>query len=676
MANASGIRAGAAYVELFVKNSQFVKGLNAASAKLKAFGSSIQSLGSKLTGIGAGLAGGLFGAAKVFAEMGDDMAKMAARTGVSVEALSELRYAAQQSGAEAEDLEKGLRTMSRTIIEAASGSASAQQNFAKLGLTLADLNRLSPDEQFELIADRLSRIQNPASRATLAMEIFGRTGAKLLPMLSAGAEGIRELRQEANNLGLTMSTEDAQAAEAFGDALDRLWQSLKRVVFMVGASLAPTLQNIADWITAVAATVGSWINANREVIVVIGSVVAGIIGVGAALMTVGSIISAIGIGLGVVATTISTAASAIGLLGSAFAFLLSPIGAVIATTVGIGAAVLFATDEGIAALETLGQGFTDLLGTAETAWQGIQDAIAAGDLAGAMEVAWLGIQAVWESAIATLSASWRSFKSFFVEVFWSAVFLAAKAFDAAWTAIETTFWTVVDALDSGWAYFVAGLKIAFNEFVAFFKRAWARVRNIFNREAADREVAAINAEVQKQNKEALQQLDKRVREDTFGRRAAAAQDAGAQRSKVLDQMQEEGRRDRQRQIEEANKADQARVEAIKKALDAKTAALAAQRQEVEMKREQDRLAREREQEQRKERERSKFELPEFDLASIESGLDTAAAKTDVKGTFSAFAVAGLGSDSLAARTAAASEEVARNTEQLVRMARNGGLVFA
>jgi hypothetical protein len=64
--------------------------------------------------------------------------------------------------------------------------------------------------------------------------------------------------------------------------------------------------------------------------------------------------------------------------------------------------------------------------------------------------------------------------------------------------------------------------------------------------------------------------------------------------------------------------------------------------------------------------------PEFDL----EGLDEAEAKTDVKGTFSAFAVAGLGSDSLAERTARASEQVARNTGQLVREAQNGGLVFA
>jgi hypothetical protein len=124
MAAASGIRAGAAYVELFVKDNRLVKGLNAASARLKAFGASVQALGAKLAGLGVTLAVPFLGAAKLFADMGDDMAKMSARTGVAVEALSQLRFAAERSGAGAEDLERGLRTMNRNVIEAARGSAT------------------------------------------------------------------------------------------------------------------------------------------------------------------------------------------------------------------------------------------------------------------------------------------------------------------------------------------------------------------------------------------------------------------------------------------------------------------------------------------------------------------------------------------------------------------------
>jgi len=660
MAAASGIRAGAAYVELFVKDSRLVKGLNAASARLKAFGASITALGAKLAGLGVTLALPFLGAAKLFADMGSDMLDMSQRTGVAVEALSELRYAAEQSGSGAEDLEKGLRTMSRNIIEAARGSAQARRNLGRLGLTIADLNGLSPDQQFELIADRLSRIQNPANRATIAMEIFGRTGASLLPLLSTGAQGIQELRREANGLGLTMSTEDAQAAEAFGDALSALWRSLKQVAFMVGAALAPTLQAIAQWLTRVAANSAAWIDENREVITIIAAVIAGIVGVGVALMVLGPIISAVGAAIGLVTFAISAAVIAVKLLAVAIGLLLSPIGLVVAAVGGIAAAVLFATDEGNMALESLGQGFDQLLGAAGTAWQGIQDAIAAGDLAGAMEVAWLGIQVVWEAGIAAITAAWRNFKSFFVELFWSAVYAVARAFNTAWTGIEVAFWTVVNALADGWDLFCTGLQIAFNEFVGFFRRAWARVRNLFSPATARREVEAINREVEQQNREARERLDRRVQERA--RRVDQARDAGRQREEALNQMQEEERRERRREIDAANAADQERVAAAQRALEERAAELAAQREQAELERQMAAM----------DREEQRARRPEFDL----EGLDEAEAKTDVKGTFSAFAVAGLGSDSLAERTARASEQVARNTGQLVREAQNGGLVFA
>jgi flagellar biosynthesis GTPase FlhF len=444
-----------------------------------------------------------------------------------------------------------------------------------------------------------------------------------------------------------MSTEDAQAAEAFGDALSSLWRSLKQVVFMVGAALAPTLQQIAEWITRVAANSAAWIDENREVITIIAAVVAGIVGVGVALMVLGPIISAVGAAIGLVTFAISAAVIAVKLLAVAIGLLLSPIGLVVAAVGGIAAAVLFATDEGNMALESLGQGFEQLLGAAGTAWQGIQDAIAAGDLAGAMEVAWLGIQVVWEAGIAAITAAWRRFKGFFVELFWSAVYAVARAFNTAWTGIEVAFWTVVNALADGWDTFCTGLQIAFNEFVGFFRRAWARVRNLFSPSTARREVEAINREVEQQNREARERLDRRVRERAP--RVDQARERGRQREETLNQMQEEERRERRREIDAANAADQERV-------------AAAQREQAELERQLAAM----------DREAQRARRPEFDL----EGLDEAEAKTDVKGTFSAFAVAGLGSDSLAERTARASEQVARNTGQLVRQAQNGGLVFA
>jgi hypothetical protein len=183
MASSSSIKAGSAYVELFTKDSRLVKGLNDASKRLDAFGKGLQGIGTKMAMLGAGVVAPLAGAAKRFADMGSDMVDMSQRTGVSVEALSELGFAAEQSGADMGTLEGSLKKMQKMLFEAASGSQSAQETLASLGLSVAQLSKLSPDEQFKAIADRMSQITDPTLKTATAMAIFGKSGTQLLPML-------------------------------------------------------------------------------------------------------------------------------------------------------------------------------------------------------------------------------------------------------------------------------------------------------------------------------------------------------------------------------------------------------------------------------------------------------------------------------------------------------------
>ena len=116
--------------------------------------------------------------------------EMSRRTGMSVEALSALKYAAGQSGVEMEAVETGVRKMQRAIVESAAGSRQASEAMLQLGLSIGDLKDLSPQRQFELIADRLSKVQNPTLRAAIAMHIFGRAGTELLPVIEGGKAGL------------------------------------------------------------------------------------------------------------------------------------------------------------------------------------------------------------------------------------------------------------------------------------------------------------------------------------------------------------------------------------------------------------------------------------------------------------------------------------------------------
>src|SRR5690349_21507090 len=134
MPTSNAIRAGAAYIELYTRDSRLVKGLASASKRLQAFGASVRAMGLQVVAAGTALITPLLASLKHFADAGDVLNKMSQRTGVSVEALSELGYAADQSGSDLTILEGSLRKMQKALVQAAQGSRPARENLKRLGL--------------------------------------------------------------------------------------------------------------------------------------------------------------------------------------------------------------------------------------------------------------------------------------------------------------------------------------------------------------------------------------------------------------------------------------------------------------------------------------------------------------------------------------------------------------
>lgn len=662
MPSASGIRAGAAYIELFIKDSSLVKGLNAAAQKLEAFGESLTAIGTKMMTLGAGIVTPLLGAAKVFADMGGDLADMSQRTGVSVEALSELGFAAEQSGADMETLEGSLRKMQKLVVEAAGGSDSARDALTRLGLTVDDLARLSPDQQFKLIADRLSQIRNPALRTALAMEVFGKSGTKLLPLMQGGAKGIEELQQQARELGLTMSTEDAQAAEAFGDTLDVLWKVLKKTVFTIGSTLAPLLTQAAETITRVTKTVADWIAQNKDLVVTVFKIGVAVLAGGAALVVLGTAISAIGTALGAMATVITGIGAAIGMLGSMLAAILTPIGLVVAGIAALATYLLYATGAGSAALQWLSDRFTELKDTALAAWQGIGDALAAGDLSLAAKILWLTLKMEWQKGVNWLQEKWIGFKEYFLSVWTEAVFGLSRIMTNAWAGLQSVWTETVAAMSTAWTVFASGAVSAWKGAQNFIAKGIVHLMGMLD-DSVDVEgtLAVLQEDFQRDQQTRQRETNQKlsgIEADRQRRQTEIEQ----QRTGTLDVLEEDRKRahaDRQRQFD----AD------LKESEDA----LAAARKEWE-----DALAEAAKKRAAKEAEGGPegMKQAEADLSGLDELIDTTQKKVDVSGTFNPFAVRGLGADSLAERTAKASEQIAANTKRLVQEAQHGGLMFA
>ncbi len=175
--------------------------------------------------LGVGVAAAAVGITRMVTEVArqnDEIAKLSTRLGASTEALSQYRFVAERSGVTFETFTMGLQRMTRRVAEAAQGTGEAVKALKELNISAADLARMRPEDQYERIADAIHGLSNQSDRVRLAMKLFDSEGVALVQTMTAGAEGIRELREEADALGITLSGDAAAAAEKFNDQLTNM----------------------------------------------------------------------------------------------------------------------------------------------------------------------------------------------------------------------------------------------------------------------------------------------------------------------------------------------------------------------------------------------------------------------------------------------------------------------
>ncbi len=636
MAGASGIRAGRAFVELFADDRALVRGLRTAQQKLAAFGAAVRGLGTQMLALGAGIVAPLALAAKAFADTGSQLSDMAARTGVSVEALGELGYAAQQSGASLEDVEKAVRTMQRTITAATNGSDQAATALDRIGLSAEALAGLKPEQQFAAIAAALARIENPTERAAAAMGVLGKSGTTLLPMVG----DLAALRAEARRLGVVMSGGQAKLADDLGDAFDRVKASLQGVANAVGTALAPVLLDLAAKVTGFLVGFREWIAQNQGLVGTILTVGTAVAGIGAGLIALGLAVSGVSAGIGALASAASVAGTVIGALGAIIGALFSPIGAVIAGVAALGAVIVTQTTTGQQALGMLSGGFQTLQADAVDAWGGIADALAAGDIGLAAKIVW-----------ATLKLEWERGTSFLLNFWDAAVAGFAQIFASAWYGIQTVFWNVVYALADAWDWVVGGITKAWNTAVGWIAGKLAQLLELVG--LADQGLdLRIQTETDQQNTGVDRQRQQRtqVRDKDLANLAAErdAVKAGISQDLADKVMQRDAG------------VEQARAE-----LDAALAQAKQERTTVERK------------VQGPGQQPVQVDLPDLDalrtsLDQIPATVTAEAQKLDVTGSFSGAAIGQLGvGDTTTERTAKATEETAKNTQRIARALEDG-----
>jgi len=250
------VTVGTLIVDLQANTASFVSGMDKAGQIALTSGANIEkaltaaaaSVGAAFTAIEASLAALLDKQTENAARLYD----MAQATGVTVEALSGLEYVAKQSGVSTESLDKALEKMSKSLDKAVTSGHNATNAYKTLGVTITDANgKLLPTTTIlESLAEKFASFKDGPEKTALAMQIFGKAGAELVPLLNRGRDGIADLIKEAQRLGVVIGDDQAEAAKKFEESMNRVKAAVEGAANKLLTTMLPALQKVIDNISS------------------------------------------------------------------------------------------------------------------------------------------------------------------------------------------------------------------------------------------------------------------------------------------------------------------------------------------------------------------------------------------------------------------------------------------
>ena len=241
---------GALRVNLGIDSAQFSKGLKQAESGLSRFGSIAKKGLIAAAAAGTAAAGAVAIAVRSTINSADAMSKAAQKFGVPIEELSRLKYAADLSGVSMEGLGTGLRRLSQNMNDAAKGTGEGLEAFEQLGIKVTDAEgKLRPTtEILAEMADRFNAMPDGAEKTALAMDLMGRSGADMIPLLNGGSEALNKLLVEAEQFGQVFDQEMGASAEAFNDNMTRISGSFGAIAAGITKDVLPSLERFSIWL--------------------------------------------------------------------------------------------------------------------------------------------------------------------------------------------------------------------------------------------------------------------------------------------------------------------------------------------------------------------------------------------------------------------------------------------
>ena len=194
---------------------------------------SLQGSFDTLKGAIAGVAG--VAAIQSLLSLSDQLADLRDATNISIQAISGFSEAVARSGGSYESAQNAILRFVETIGEAAAGSASLQNAFAAVGVSLDDLRNLSEQDLLRKTVQGLGQIQDFGERARITTDLFGRS------LRGVNAQMLAEQLDDAT----AANAEFARSAERAGEVAGDLENTFRRLQQNVLVALEP-FANLAN----------------------------------------------------------------------------------------------------------------------------------------------------------------------------------------------------------------------------------------------------------------------------------------------------------------------------------------------------------------------------------------------------------------------------------------------
>lgn len=180
------------------------------------------------------------------AAYGEEVGLAATKTGLSVNLLQGLKFAADTSGASMDALTVGVKKMSTVLAEAFAGNSAAAQSIEELGLSVEDLRKMNPDQRIMAIFTALSKIEDPAIKSAAAVKMLGKSGTDLIPLIN----DVDQLVARFNKLHIALTEEDIKSLQDGKTAMEEMAISWELLQAKLGATMWPEFKPLLDELTS------------------------------------------------------------------------------------------------------------------------------------------------------------------------------------------------------------------------------------------------------------------------------------------------------------------------------------------------------------------------------------------------------------------------------------------